>query len=188
VQTIFYVRHGTSVFNIERRFGGTVDTPLAPQGVEEAQRAATSAKRLRIDRIVSSPLSRCTDTAGIIARQIGYPPSEIVVSELLIERSFGPLEGEPLRPESEFAEVGGVETSSQLNERAGRANEWLTGLDAEHLLICGHGVFGRALRRTFLSDAPSDQARDLDRPIPNAVIECWRRACSCCTEEEFAQI
>jgi uncharacterized phosphatase len=183
VETLLYIRHGTSEFNLERRFGGSTDTPLAPQGYEDARIAAEVAAGLVIDCIVSSPLSRCRQTAEIIAERIGFPTERIIFSELLVERGFGPLEGTPLRPEAEIEDEPGVETADALVARAWRANEWLSSLDARHVLVCGHGAFGRVLRSTFRPEVPS-VATGEDGPrlpgIPNAVIACWRRACECC--------
>jgi broad specificity phosphatase PhoE len=183
-----YVRHGTSEFNLERRFGGMTDTPLAAQGLVEARVAAKAATQLTIDCIVSSPLARCRRTAAIIADQIGYPAEQVIVNDLLRERSFGPLEGSPLRDEREIESVHGVESTDAVLDRAWLAHGWLSGLAASHVLVCGHGVFGRALRstfhpeRTFVTSAPQ-----AERPagIANAVITCWLRTCACCVYSEF---
>jgi len=191
METLFYVRHGTSEFNLERRFGGTTDTPLAPKGYEEARLAAETAVGLTIDRIVSSPLSRCRATAEIIAERIGYPAEHLVFADVLLERCFGPLEGSPLRPEPEIEQVRGIETQGELLDRARRAHTWLSSIDARHVLVCGHGVFGRALRSTFHSEMPFvTPAQDGKRPagIPNAVITCWRRGCTCCHHEELETV
>ena len=44
VYTLVLIRHGESQWNIENRFTGWVDVPLAPSGVEESHRAAKSIK------------------------------------------------------------------------------------------------------------------------------------------------
>jgi broad specificity phosphatase PhoE len=189
METLYYVRHGTSEFNLERRFGGSTDTLLAPEGFEQARLAGARAAALRIDCIVSSPLSRCRSTAGIIAEAIGYPIDEVIVSELLIERHFGPLEGTPLRPDIDGVE--GVESEQELLTRAWRAYEFLCGIEARHLLVCSHGMFGRALRSTFHPALSVDQsvlAPGAATGIPNAVITCWRRGCDCCAHEELAPV
>jgi broad specificity phosphatase PhoE len=187
VETLLYVRHGTSEFNLERRFGGSTDTPLAPHGYEEARIAAEVAAGVAIDCIVSSPLSRCRRTAVIIAERIGFPTGRIVFNELLTERGFGPLEGTPLRPEAEIENEPGVETVDALLERAWQAHAWLSSIDAKHILVCGHGAFGRVLRSTFRPEIPFvTPGDDGPRPpgIPNAVITCWHRACVCCDHLE----
>jgi hypothetical protein len=144
VETLLYVRHGTSEFNLERRFGGSTDTPLAPQGYEEARIAAEVAAGVTIDCIVSSPLSRCRRTAEIIAERIGFPIERIIVNELLVERGFGPLEGTPLRPEAEIENEPGVETTDALLGRA-----W-TGarMSLEHRREAHFGVWSRSVRRS----------------------------------------
>ncbi len=42
--TLVLIRHGESQWNIENRFTGWVDVPLAPSGVEESHRAAKALK------------------------------------------------------------------------------------------------------------------------------------------------
>ena len=183
METLLYVRHGTSEFNLERRFGGLTDTPLAPQGYEEARIAGEVAAGAVIDCIVSSPLSRCRRTAEIIAERIGFPTERILFNELLVERGFGPLEGTPLRPEAEIENEPGVETPEALLERAWRVNAWVSNIDATHVLMCGHGAFGRVLRSTFRPEFPLlAPSEDGPRPpgIQNAVITCWLKACVCC--------
>jgi uncharacterized phosphatase len=188
VETLFYVRHGTSEFNLQRRFGGTTDIPLAATGFDEARIAAKTATGLTIDCIVSSPLTRCRLTAEIIADQIGYPAQQVILSDLLVERAFGPIEGVPMWPEADIDDIRGVEPTADLLDRAWRAHEWLSSLDACHVLVCSHGAFGRALRSTFHPDMPfTTWASGGERPagIPHAVITCWRRACGCCDHHEL---
>ncbi len=191
MKTLLYVRHGTSEFNLERRFAGTTDAPLSEQGYAEARTAGKSATSLTIDCIVSSPLSRCRRTAEIIAEEIGYPPQNVILTDLLLERGFGPLEGMPLRSESEIENVRGVESHLEILDRAWRAHAWLSSLDATHVLACGHGVFGRALRSTFHPHLPfvvPGEPGQRPAGIANAVITCWLRACGCCDLEELAEI
>lgn len=87
---IFLVRHGQTDWNIENRLQGCVDIPLNRNGIKQAQILAENIKELKIDRIISSPLSRALDTAKIINKKMQVP---LDTSKGLLERSFGILEG-----------------------------------------------------------------------------------------------
>jgi broad specificity phosphatase PhoE len=92
MKKLYFIRHGLSEMNKSGHFAGTIDTPLAEEGRAQAKMAGIKARELRIDLIVTSPLIRASETAEIIARQIGYPKDKIVLSRLLIERHWGDLE------------------------------------------------------------------------------------------------
>lgn len=87
---IFLVRHGQTNWNIENRLQGCVDIPLNKKGIEQAKILAENIKTLKVDKIISSPLSRALDTAKIINEKLQV---SLITNEALIERSFGVLEG-----------------------------------------------------------------------------------------------
>lgn len=64
---LLVLRHGTSVWNLERRWQGQRDVPLAPLGQEQAINAA-NVLHGSIDAVASSTLMRAADTADIISR------------------------------------------------------------------------------------------------------------------------
>src|SRR5215475_13120394 len=91
---IYFVRHGlTEMSKQGLRAGAGSETPLAPEGHDQAKRAGHHAKQLAIDHIISSPQKRAHHTAQIIAREIGYPEHDIALNSLFVERHFGELEG-----------------------------------------------------------------------------------------------
>lgn len=91
---LLLLRHGVTPLTLEKRFAGVGDPPLAPQGEEQARRAAA---RLRadarfgpIDVIVASPLARTTATAQAVADAVGL---EVRPEPGLRELDFGRFEG-----------------------------------------------------------------------------------------------
>ena len=70
---IFFVRHGLTDWNIQRRFQGTCDVPLNNAGIAQAQTAAARCKELGFERIYHSTLARAAETAQIIADASGVP-------------------------------------------------------------------------------------------------------------------
>lgn len=157
MKRLYFIRHGLSEANKTGHWSGQSETPLSPEGREQARAAGIKAKDLDIDLIVSSPLERAHETAEIIASEIGYPIAKIMLSDLLKERSWGDLEGTPHSNADGIEDldtIPNIETSKRLIERADRALRYLEELPAEHILVVSHGTFGRALRHHILEDIP----------------------------------
>jgi probable phosphoglycerate mutase len=84
------LRHGQTIWNVERRFQGQTDIPLDETGEFQAERAARLLAGLSPDLIVSSDLQRAANTAAPLARITGLP---VTVDKDLRERSGGSWEG-----------------------------------------------------------------------------------------------
>lgn len=83
---LLLIRHAESTLGAQGRYAGHRDPPLSPRGRRQAMRLA---RRLgRLDAIYSSDLTRCRQTAGLIAG--GRP---IILSRSLREMHFGRWEG-----------------------------------------------------------------------------------------------
>lgn len=54
---LILMRHGTTQGNLERRFIGTLDVPLLPQGEKLARRVGATLPA--VEHIYRSPLQRC---------------------------------------------------------------------------------------------------------------------------------
>ena len=83
---LILMRHGTTQGNLERRFIGTLDVPLLPQGEELARRVGATLPA--VEHIYRSPLQRCRRTAELL-----WPGVEMTVVDELRESDFGPFEG-----------------------------------------------------------------------------------------------
>ncbi|WP_326556564.1 bifunctional RNase H/acid phosphatase [Micromonospora sp. NBC_01796] len=96
---LLLVRHGETERTAERRYSGRGDVPLSERGLAQARATAARVAGLAPSAavVVSSPLSRCTATAAIIAEQLGGKP--VGIEPDLIECDFGRWEGHT------FAEV-----------------------------------------------------------------------------------
>lgn len=152
MQKLYFIRHGLSVNNSLGKLSGMDDTPLHDTGRTQAAAAGRDIKELKlnIDTIVCSPLSRCIDTAKLIAAEINYPEDKIIVNELFRERNFGPFEGQDYQTVV-VREIEGVETVQDILIRANEALDYLHKLDqAKNILVVSHSAFGRALRHHTL--------------------------------------
>lgn len=153
MKRLFFVRHGLSIMNETGFFSGRTETNLSQTGIDQAIKAGKKMKDFKIDLIISSPMKRTVHTAELIAKQIKYPVSKILINDLFIERDFGPLEGSYYIPN--LKEHPGVETSEQIQERANEAYSYLKSLTKyDNILIVSHGSFGRALRHSVNNKIP----------------------------------
>ena len=90
---LLLVRHGETALTADRRYSGRVDVPLTTDGVEQARAVAARVAALAPDvsTVVTSPLSRCVDTASAVSSAVGDAP--VVIDDDLIECDFGDWEG-----------------------------------------------------------------------------------------------
>lgn len=82
--TVWLIRHGQTRGNLERRYIGSTDQPLCPQGRE----ALAGLRFPAVDKVYASPLLRCRETAALL-----YPGMEAEVVPALRETDFGSFEG-----------------------------------------------------------------------------------------------
>ena len=87
---IYLIRHGQTDWNVERKIQGQTDIPLNLNGKQQAEEAAKEIANLKIDRIISSDLSRAKETAEIINKKVG---KEITFDKRLREVNYGDFEG-----------------------------------------------------------------------------------------------
>lgn len=102
--TIYLLRHGETLFNVQHKTQGWCDSPLTERGIEQARLTGLEyAKRgIAIDRAYSSTSERCCDTL-----------------EIMTEAAYGaPLPYERLKGLKEF-NFGAFEAKDQFLERHG---------------------------------------------------------------------
>lgn len=88
--TIYFVRHGQTIWNAEGRWQGWQDSPLTETGCKQAATATEALEGLGATHLFTSDAGRARQTAAIIAERIGLTP--MPVSELR-ERFYGEYEG-----------------------------------------------------------------------------------------------
>ena len=87
---LYFMRHGETVWNTERRYQGMTDIELSEEGLRQAECAAKRFKNIKIDKIYTSPLKRAMKTAEKIAAEKGL---EIISEDDFREIHFGEWEG-----------------------------------------------------------------------------------------------
>ncbi|MFZ2150274.1 MAG: histidine phosphatase family protein [Minisyncoccia bacterium] len=86
---IYFLRHGKTQLNKEKRTSGHLDVPLLSEGREEA-RKVFKLEQEKFDIIYSSDLIRCQETSEIINEKLKL---QIIYDIRLRERDFGTLAG-----------------------------------------------------------------------------------------------
>jgi broad specificity phosphatase PhoE len=119
----YFVRHGQTVWNVENKICGAMDSPLTEHGREQAAETGRNilTAGIKADEILYSPLSRAADTAKIISKMTGIPCR---VEPRLVEQNFGkwestPRDGEDFKKakESFACRYEGGESMLQLAQR-----------------------------------------------------------------------
>ena len=67
------IRHGHSLANSRKEFGGQCDYALSDLGIIQAEKCAEALKNEKIDKIYASDLKRAYDTAVPVAKSHGIP-------------------------------------------------------------------------------------------------------------------
>ncbi|MBE3558516.1 MAG: histidine phosphatase family protein [Ktedonobacteraceae bacterium] len=135
-QTLLFIRHGQTAWNIERRLPGQLPgVVLNETGKQQSARLAEALTVLPISAIISSPLERARETAEFIARGRNL---EIQLEPDLMDTDVGPWAGKLIEDVSKndpawreyvrnpAVAPPGVETFPQVQQRVVAAVErWL---------------------------------------------------------------
>jgi 2,3-bisphosphoglycerate-dependent phosphoglycerate mutase len=93
--TLVLLRHGESLWNLQKRFTGWVDIDLTPGGEAEAARGGDLLKDagVQFDRVYASVLARAIRTADLALAKAGQLWIPQIKSWRLNERHYGDLTG-----------------------------------------------------------------------------------------------
>ena len=175
MKRLYLLRHGQTEFNVKKLVQGRCDSPLTDLGRQQAKMAAAWLKTNGVvpDKVVSSPLGRAMDTAGLVATELLGQNAAVEPCEGIIERCYGTFEEGPhdalptdvWDPGEDLVPFGG-EGSQALQARM---VETLTNLisaeNVETLLAVSHGS---ASRQFIKAAAPEDF--ELPAKLPNCAI------------------
>ncbi len=87
---IYFVRHGETIWNLEKKFQGLSDSPLTEKGINQAKLLGKRLENIKFDKFYSSPLKRANDTANYIKEK---RKQEVEIFEDFAEISMGDMEG-----------------------------------------------------------------------------------------------
>jgi broad specificity phosphatase PhoE len=182
LRELFVVRHGESEGNARGLAQGRLPFPLTARGRAQARQVTEVMRALgwRPDRVVTSPLARCVETAGILAAEGGFPAPlpDDAFTEIdcgtATGRAFTDLEREQpaffRRPAAQwlgFRELGG-ESDDDVVGRVGKGLDRLPA-GASVLLVTHGAVFKGVLahlvglREQFFLDLRNTTLMRLER-------------------------
>lgn len=159
---IYLTRHGQTLFNVEGRLQGKLDSPLSDEGRRQARAQGRMLRRLTegkgISSIACSPLGRARDTAGIIAEEMGI--GEIATDDRLMEVSFGEWDGLTAaeidagwpgqrHPSPRFGWARGCPGSEPYEDALARVCAWLADQQGKTAIAVSHGVTSSLIRGVY---------------------------------------
>ena len=164
--TLYFLRHGETDYNLEKRIQGWSDVPLNDLGIFQAEEVGEKirANGIEFDKVFSSPLRRAIRTAEVVT---GLDRTDIKVDQRLIEMGFGKYEGRRLKhiPEDVFdlilntekiEESGFSEGPNDVLERTKSFLEQMKSIDSKSNVLCvSHGVTIRAMISNLNGDGKS---------------------------------
>jgi probable phosphoglycerate mutase len=188
IHELWLIRHGETEWARLGRHTGRTDVPLTETGRDQARALGRRLVGHRFDLVLTSPLSRASETAALAGFGAGA-----VVDPDLREWDYGIYEG---RLTSEIrADVPGWsiwtgpwpegETAAQVGARADRVLERARAIDGD-VLVFAHGHLLRVLAARWLGLPPTSGSlfslstatlSILGWERENAVIETWNEAC-----------
>jgi broad specificity phosphatase PhoE len=135
---LFVIRHGETAWSRERRFAGSRDVPLVPEGLRQCEAIARTLAGGALAAVYASPLERARASAEVIAKPhrltVGIEPafSEMVFGEwegLTREEVAArfPAAFEQWRHAPHLARIAGGETLTAVAARARAGVEALLG-------------------------------------------------------------
>jgi 2,3-bisphosphoglycerate-dependent phosphoglycerate mutase len=155
---INFVRHGESASNAApgaMALPGNEGDRLTERGFEQARQVAERLRAAGATRVLTSPLRRARETAGVIAERLDLPITEVEeLQELRESEGFGDLslEDQRLRRWSVWmAEHGGDpdhsyrdgESFNEITGRVRRLQDRLVADGVESTIAVSHGIFLR---------------------------------------------
>lgn len=87
---LYVLRHGVTQWNKLKKVQGAMDIPLAPEGIELAQKTGEALKNVHFDICFTSPLTRAKQTARCV---LGDRDILVIEDKRIQEIDFGVLEG-----------------------------------------------------------------------------------------------
>jgi probable phosphoglycerate mutase len=160
---LYLVRHGQTDWNIGKQAQGVADIELNATGIAQAEalKDRIAAEGLQFDYVYASPLRRAKKTAQII-----------IYNDLLIERSYGDLEGKIVDWDNlgvddldirQNTDIYGLEPIQAV---LARSKSFLDDLLSRHasepdarILVVAHGTLLKTLHYNIIGYTPDTNLR-----------------------------
>ncbi|MBP5278732.1 MAG: histidine phosphatase family protein [Prevotella sp.] len=161
--TLYLVRHGETVDNVNQIMQGQTQGELTEKGVLQARQLAEQMQLLPIDVFIASDLKRSIDTCRIIAQRHG---KEVVTTPLLRERDWGGFTGRFIPSLKDEVWPDDIETLEQL---LGRARRFLSSVKerypGQQVLAVGHGIMNKAIQAVYFGKSMREIPRMMNAEV-----------------------
>ena len=168
---IYFIRHGETDYNKDKRFQGHLNIPLNQKGIVQAKIALDCSKSLKIDKIYCSPLKRAVETAKIVN---SFHNAQIIKDDRIKEINMGSLQGKCKDKLKKFEQILAYTNPERFGgesheEFCARVKSFLDEIidSNENILIVSHGGVYRAIYK--IMNNLDNMQFELD-PLPNAKI------------------
>ena len=155
--TLYLVRHGETVDNVNQIMQGQTQGQLTENGFRQAEEVRDSMASENFAAIIASDLKRSVDTAMIIAEPHHL---EVVQTPLLRERDWGGFTGRYIPELKGEVWPDDIETLENLLSRAG---EFITYVKKTYpgkkVLAVGHGIINKAIQAVYYGKQMSEVQR-----------------------------
>lgn len=175
MKRLYLLRHGQTEFNVKKLVQGRCDSPLTDLGRQQAGMAAAWLKAHDVvpDKVVSSPLGRAMDTAGLVATELLGQNASVEPCEGIIERCYGTFEEGPhdalptdvWEPGEDLVPFGGEGSQALQKRMVTTLTNLISAENVETLLAVSHGS---ASRQFIKAAVPTDFK--LPTKLPNCAI------------------
>ena len=145
--TLYLVRHGETVDNVNQIMQGQTQGKLTENGIQQAQEVRDQLAPENFAAIISSDLKRSVDTAKIIAEPHHL---EVVQTSLLRERDWGGFTGRFIPELKGEVWPDDIETLENLLSRAGEFIAFVKKTyPGKKVLAVGHGIVNKAVQALY---------------------------------------
>jgi len=181
--TIYFIRHGETDWNRDRRYQGQRDIPLNDTGRAQARRNGIALRAflpaIAEADFIASPLGRTRETMEIIRDGLGLPPADYAIDPRLMELCYGTWEG-TLQDDVPRHDPDGAAARRQdpfrwrpaegesYADLFARVSGW-AGSIARDCVVVSHGGVSRCLRAHVLGLAP-ERIPELESPQDRVLI------------------
>ena len=145
--TLYLVRHGETVDNVNMIMQGQTQGQLTENGIRQAQEVRDQLASDDFAAIIASDLKRSVDTARIIAEPHHL---EVVQTPLLRERDWGGFTGRYIPELKGEVWPDDIETLENLLSRAGEFIAFVKKTyPGKKVLAVGHGIVNKAVQAVY---------------------------------------
>ena len=171
MKTLYLIRHGQTIWNVEQRMQGHLDSPLTELGRNQANVHGKVLKTYAgIRELVVSPSGRTRETAYILNSYVRAP---LRFDDSLLERDCGEWSGRTLTEiETDYPQAWkartddgyyhrppGGENHEDMLQRVRALLDTLYESEVDEIGLVTHGVMSRVILAYFLNLAPVEATR-----------------------------